>query len=475
MEGADRAAARRARLANMQKREAEKDEIGAKYRASSGKGVGQRVTEASLARLDRREGGTTGHDDEGLTVKSFSSHTAASSSSRPGVRSARQAAGEAVLTPRRTAGSAGSMSARSARLSASEKASGLSGIHDWGLLDRLAAEEQTKERTMEKQHLLEVRSRVRADLDRQMADLEIIKAREREEHERYKDAERAAVEQWQEQERAKEAMRREKRLAEQKVHQAQIAANQARREEARQMEKLQALELSHTIQQSLAHEREKAERQFGLRQVQVTDALLESSASAKVRAQEAERLAKAEEKSLESYALLRQEREQRAKDTKEKSLEGCHLTHAAAVARAEASQSAVRAEQDMRAAQMQQVWQEDLEKDAEEKARAAASRRLHQDSLRQQIALREAKKQTEREEYLNQRAAREVDAREYLTLQRQAAQTKRLREAEHVAEVQRQINLRATKQPQRPGAMSAAEVQLNRKLLDHARSAIAAR
>jgi len=351
----------------------------------------------------------------------------------------------------------------------------MSAAHDWGLLDRLAAEEQTRERTMEKKHLLEVRSRVRADLDRQMADLEIIKAREREEQERYKDAERAAMEQWQEQERAKEAMRREKRLAEQKVHEAQIAANQAKREEARQLERLQALELSHTIQQSLTHEREKAERQFGLRQVQVTDALVESSASAKLRSQEAVRLARAEEQSLESYARVRQEREQQAKEAKQRSLEGCALTHAAAVARAEANQTAVRAEQHMRVAQMQQAWQDNAEKDAEARARAAANRRMHQENLQKQIALRDAKKQTEREEFLSQRAAREVDARKYAVAQREAAEAKRLREAEHVAEVQRQINLRATQQRPRPGAMSAAEVQLNRKLLDHAHSAVAAR
>eukprot|EP00971_Amphidinium_carterae_P026769 528052-Amphidinium_carterae.1 len=56
-------------------------------------------------------------------------------------------------------------------------------------------------------------------------------------------------------------------------------------------------------------------------------------------------------------------------------------------------------------------------------------------------------------EFLSQRAAREVDARKYAVAQREAAEAKRLREAEHVAEVQRQINLRATQQRPRPGAM----------------------
>lgn len=336
---------------------------------------------------------------------------------------------------------------------------------EWSVLDSIAAELHKQDNLRARQRDLELKRKLKEDLDRQVADYKLQKERLRVEDEHFLEMEAERTKIWQlqnEQRRAEQQLK----IEEMKQHRdRQVVLNKAKSAE----EKAQEVEEKKELMKSLHHEtlRDKldTEERQKARRERAHQAFKESSEATRQRKAQADQLALLEQQQVEAYERLRAEREERRREAAEK--EQAH--------RREIEQNA-----GLRAVAMQRLSNDTESKAAAErvaKDRAAeqqeqANRKKLEDmkSQTQEYLLKQMKEkqlkkaaETEKARQLAKAQAAEVQYMEAQEKERDAFKKKLV--YDHQKELKRQIKAQARQKNQQE-AMSECELRLNKQLLE---------
>ncbi|CAJ1346686.1 unnamed protein product, partial [Effrenium voratum] len=342
---------------------------------------------------------------------------------------------------------------------------------EWSVLDKIAAELHKQDNQRAKQRDLELKQRLRQDLDKQIADEKLKQDRAKAEEQRYLQLQEEHLNNWHSRIEQRAVERLQKIEATQQERDCQLAIIRARREEEKQQEQQERKALMDSLNRDALLEKQEAEVRMKARRDQVQKAFQETSEAAMKRKELADRQAFQEQQRVEAYEQLRAEREEHRREAAEKEA---------------AQRKAIEKNAGVRAVAMQRQADDVESKAAQE--RAAKERAMEQQEQANRKKLEAMKCQTQ--EYLLQqmkekqlRKAAEAEKARCLA-QEKAAEVKNIEAKErerddfkkrmireHRSELERQIAARARLKPNKE-AMSDCELRLNKQLLEKVQLAL---
>eukprot|EP00928_Gymnodinium_smaydae_P070840 TRINITY_DN54592_c0_g1_i1.p2 TRINITY_DN54592_c0_g1~~TRINITY_DN54592_c0_g1_i1.p2 ORF type:complete len:554 (+),score=151.05 TRINITY_DN54592_c0_g1_i1:103-1662(+) len=345
---------------------------------------------------------------------------------------------------------------------------------EWAVLDKLSAHMHKQDAVRQRQREAEIQKRLREDLRRQVMDAQLKEKREKEEDLRFHQEQADATARWAEEEGAKRALAREKRLIENEERAKQVVEVQARRDVETRRLKDEAEQLQKRVHVDLEKERRRVEDEYHSRRDQQKQALIASSEAAEFRQRQVKEKEDAENASLERYEQLREARELSARRQKELQ-SGRRQMIENKGAELAGQHMAKEKEAEAKAAQEQRAKSDALARHEEQTKRRLDEQKLEtQAFLLSQMQEKQKKKQVERQRSLALRREQEVDAEDFVHLEQQRGQEKRLRNVEHKAELERQIatKMASSGAPKGSEVMSEVELRINRTLLERVNKAL---
>jgi len=392
---------------------------------------------------------------------------------RPGNLSARGRSGGAALTaPLGDSAYATSPAVRAPAACAST--SGAPGLGrpenrdtelEWSVLDKLAAQLHQKDSARAKMRELELKQKLKSDLDKQMLDTHLKQEREKQLDLQYGALADESTKQWSDQEHAKQAKKIEQIQSAKREQEEQVAKLQDKRAEEKSREQREAKEMMELANHHLERDKQLAEERLKTRFDLAQQALRESSDALVKREEQKQLLDHQEKDALEAYEKKREQREQDEGTRKQQAnILRSHREGLAAmrVATEKLSEDSVAAK----------AMEERIAKDGATELREKADRK-RLDSLRhstQEYILNQMKEKQTLKAVENEKMR--------LALQRQAENAKRVeasekeretsrrrQNCEHKVELERQIAAKASRGPGKE-VMSECELRLNRHLLE---------
>jgi len=360
------AASRREKLASIHQREKAKDLLASKYRDKYKAAAVNRsansvapMTEANLARLDGSEQRPAVLPDyEALSSRSVSAYTAGTPSEgrRTASRQGSLTARVKTPLPKSVRINEGSLSARRPReggnaamaqtqgvlgkasvldqakeelqslvlappmsppeplLERSEEADGL----EWSVLDKLAAQLHKKDTAKAKERDLELKRRLKNDLDKQVADERFKQERAKQEEDALSRMEADKMRSWAQEQEAQAQERIEKMKQQKKERDDQVIQVRARREEEKLQEQRDSNEMISSISRDIERDKQASLQRSKNRIDLAQQALKANSEAMQMRKEKQKEEAMKEKQSLEAYESLRAEREDVKKQGQEK-------------------------------------------------------------------------------------------------------------------------------------------------------------
>jgi len=462
-------------------------------------GSGASMTESNVAQLEQRlqrqarAGGAEGKDGregdvDSMSVCSVSTYTNASTLPRGArnqprrvlIGSARGSSNSGGSAPLQgSLAQAGSLSARGGVGDAAYSGGVVAASPDvqsgvnWATLDKLAADLHVRDASKKKAQELWKQQKIRADLDLQVEDAKLKRAREREaDLQHYNEV--VAKNRSKEQEDLEKAVAaREKAEGVNKERIRQIEKDRALKEETKTRAKKEIEEIMQQEAADDARDRQRAQERMQFRRQVALQALEESALSSKLREESAQKQSQREEQSLRDYARLADERKRAAKEIAEHAEAKRHhqletLTNGRLAGAKEA------AEKIAARASKEHTEKAAVERAAELAAHEKLRQKQHeiQTHIVDQIHEKKRAKQNERADRKKEGEWMENDARDYHRSEERRAVNSRLRNIEHREELERQIATRMS-QPKGKDTMSETEARLNHDLLQQVDRAIA--
>mmetsp|Transcript_30465 Transcript_30465/g.55380 ORF Transcript_30465/g.55380 Transcript_30465/m.55380 type:complete len:540 (-) Transcript_30465:122-1741(-) len=430
------------------------------------------VTEANLARLERRlwrqAQGKPPADADSASVLSISAYT--TGSGKPGSLSAR--------CPRPTTPQSvmGSLSARGVgdAAYASKQPPASPGPHDipagasldWSTLDRLAAHLHVQDSNSQRTRELELQHKLKQDLDKQVADVRMKQAKEKELDQKYLEAQTKDLQQWKthEEEKASKAMEKAKEVK--KYREVQLQQQIQKREQEKLHAKREAAELVVRIEQQNEEAKELTKQRRDIRRELAQQALVESTKCARQRSEDMQSRLTREEASIEEYSKMRKTREEKVEEETRQKVEinqkkmEIVVSDRTEIEAAKTEKEEAKSYKEMAAKNAAEAAREKANKD-----KLAEMRAQNQEFLFTQMQATAEKKRKEKEEKQRLHRVLEGDAKAYFEQERLRTGAQRQRNLEHRAELERQIETKMSNV--RPkDAMSVSEQQMNRRLLE---------
>lgn len=474
---------RRERLMNIKKREELKDVLVSKFKARYGRDGEEKnadvrsvasadihdevdnfvanagISAQNLKRLERRmhkkslmQGAGIKDDDEISIVSDYSvAHSVAGSEMSRGSR-------------------------RSNNMTRSKSASGIGmpsikeGMpiqdFDWSKLDEYASYLHEQDALRQKAGVLAMQQKLRLDLDRQVAEQRMKKQRQRDEEQKYFMNQLVEVEQWKEMERAKADELKVKAFKEKRDRDEQLQYERMLKNEEVEKRKEEEAALVEKIAREMEMEKERME----LRRQQQKAAMKKVFAeNLEENAQKAEAQARQQEADMEAMKeynrILDQQEEMRAQELqarmdKQKALMEKMKENVQKQQKKKGDEDARRAMK-----QKEEADQRAIEMERNKEAKLKEMRYDTQAFLFKQMAEKDEKKEQALELKRLQCAILEADTQEYMQMEKQKSSDRRIRNMEHRVELEEQIAERA-KEVSNKYAMSGAEINMNRQLLD---------
>lgn len=335
---------------------------------------------------------------------------------------------------------------------------------EWSVLDRLAAELHKQDNQRARQRELELKQKLRHDLDRQMADEKLKQERAKAEEQRYLQIqeEHSKIRAMELEARASARLR--KIEATQKDRDGQLALIRSQRDEEKQRQQAERQELLDSLHRDMQRDRQDAEDRLKARRDQVHKDFAETAEASKVRKAKSDELALHEQQQVEAYEKLRAHREEKRREAAEKE----------AAQRKEIEKNA-----GLRAMAMQKMADDtELKAAAERAAKELAAERQEQatrkrledmknqtqEYLLQQMKEKQLKKATEAEKARQLASAQAAEAKQLEAQEQERMARKKKMIHDHRKDLERQIAARARHVPQE--TMSDCELRLNKQLLE---------
>mmetsp|Transcript_47408 Transcript_47408/g.102115 ORF Transcript_47408/g.102115 Transcript_47408/m.102115 type:complete len:589 (-) Transcript_47408:134-1900(-) len=337
---------------------------------------------------------------------------------------------------------------------------------EWALLDKIAAQQHWKDNKLQRQRDLELKHRLKADLDRQMADTKLLKDREKMEDTMFRQLQDFDLAAWKEEEQRLHEERLQKTLMEHSDRSARVVEEAERR----RLEKLQEREeeklLLERDQEEVARQQRLAEELVGKRREQAQQLHDTSELSRSIREEQLRTHREREEKSILAYERTKAMREQKVKDQKKDESHRRQVLEAQANERALAlrlqeQQAAARTAEQL-IAQNEEV----MKREAEVKEVLAKKRHETMAFNALQMQAKQERDRAEAERLSRIRDRTESDARRFQEEQKRKADARKAQHLQNRAELERQIAKRVPLSVAGSEIMSAAEFQMNKALLD---------
>jgi hypothetical protein len=464
-------ASRKEKLMNLKKREELKDVLVSKFRVKYGKGGEEkdpdarsvasadihgevdrfisdgRVSATNLNRLERRlqKKSEKRDDDEMSMVSDYSV--------------ARSVAGSNV--------------SRGSRMAHSKSASAIGQMSlepikemDWSKLDEYASYLHEQDALRQKAGVLAMQQKLRLDLDRQFADQRMKKQRQREEEQKYFMNQLVEVEQWKEMERAKVEELKIKAQKEKRDRDEQLQYERMLKDEEKQRKKEEEAALVDKIAREMEMEKERMEKRKEQQKAAMKKVFQENLEENVLKEEQRLRQQELDNEAMKEYnRILDQQEEMRAQELqarmdKQKALMEKMKENVQKQQQKKGDEDARRA-----AKQKEEADARAIEMERNKEAKLKEMRHETQSFLFKQMSEKDEKKEQALELKRLQASILEADTQEYMQMEKQKSNDRRLRNIEHRIELEDQIADRA-KEVVRKYAMSGAEVKMNRQLLD---------
>ncbi|CAE7776384.1 unnamed protein product [Symbiodinium microadriaticum] len=315
---------------------------------------------------------------------------------------------------------------------------------EWSVLDRLAAELHKQDNQRARQRELELKQKLRHDLDRQMADEKLKQERAKAEEQRYLQIqeEHSKIRAMELEARASARLR--KIEATQKDRDGQLALIRSQRDEEKQRQQAERQELLDSLHRDMQRDRQDAEDRLKARRDQVHKDFAETAEASKVRKAKSDELALHEQQQVEAYEKLRAHREEKRREAAEKE----------AAQRKEIEKNA-----GLRAMAMQKMADDtELKAAAERAAKELAAERQEQatrkrledmknqtqEYLLQQMKEKQLKKATEAEKARQLASAQAAEAKQLEAQEQERMARKKKMIHDHRKDLERQIAAHAS-------------------------------
>jgi len=337
---------------------------------------------------------------------------------------------------------------------------------DWSKLDEYASYLHEQDALRQKAGVLAMQQKLRLDLDRQVAEQRMKKQRQRDEEQKYFMNQLVEVEQWKEMERAKAEELKIKAHKEKRDRDEQLQYERMLKSEEVERKKEEEAALVEKIAREMEMEKERME----LRRQQQKAAMkkvFQENAEENMQKEEARmKQQEADMEAMKEYnRILDQQEEMRAQELqarmdKQKALMEKMKENVQKQQKKKGDEDARRADK-----QKQEADQRAIEMERNKEAKLKEMRHDTQSFLFKQMAEKDEKKEQALELKRLQASILEADTQEYMQMEKQKSQDRKVRNIEHRIELEEQIAERA-KEPARKYAMSGAEINMNRQLLD---------
>merc|ERR1719387_1629770 len=337
---------------------------------------------------------------------------------------------------------------------------------DWSKLDEYASYLHEQDALRQKAGVLAMQQKLCLDLDRQVAEQRMKKQRQRDEEQKYFMNQLVEVEQWKEMERAKAEELKVKAFKEKRDRDEQLSYERMLKNEEVERKKEEEAALVEKIAREMEMEKERME----LRRQQQKAAMkkvFQENLEENVQKEEARmKQQEADMEAMKEYnRILDQQEEMRAQELqarmdKQKALMEKMKENVQKQQKKKGDEDARRA-----AKQKEEADQRAIEMERNKEAKLKEMRYDTQAFLFKQMAEKDEKKEQALELKRLQASILEADTQEYMQMEKQKSQDRRIRNIDHRVELEDQIAVRA-QEPMRKYAMSGAEIKMNRQLLE---------
>lgn len=421
------------------------------------------MTQKNLQRLDRRMAGQvegkTPSECDAVSEYSISAYTSSSKTPSCGSRSAR---GQGPLARM----AAKSLEERGGSETGSQSARGTKPAEDfdWSTLDKYAAHLHQQDALRQRAGQVELKNKLRSDLDQQLADRKVRKQREIEDAKAYHNAMKSDFENYQKLEEEQKKVLRDKAEKEKKERDAQLVYERNARDQEKARLDAEAHSLTNQIEQELELERQRIER----KKIDQKDYMAKVQAENQKEILQRNNAVKLEkEKDVEMMAeyvrKLEKQDEDRAKALADRMEKQKQLTERMGAAMLENAQKheeefAKRAEK-----QRKEKDEATIKYERERDQNRKKTQQQTQAFLFEQMDEKERDKKARAEQKKKQGAMLQQDTDDYYQSEQMREKSRRDKNFEHRAELEKQI---ATKAPPKRHAMSESEVAMNKALLE---------
>jgi len=455
---------RKERLMNIKKREELKDVLIYKFKEKYGdqasnasamigkevdKFVGTAsVTEANLARLERRIHKRTARPDDARSeVSNVSSYSRASRASRMSGQGMNKTAPAGALE----------MVPEDARFENFE----------WSKLDEYASYLHEQDAVRQKLGLHDMQKKLRADLDKQVADQRRKKQRQREEEQRYFHNQMVEIEQWKEMEKEREVETKEKAIKEKVDRDEQLEFERKRRD----VEIAKTEKEEKALVEKIVREMEQEKIRMVAKKVQQREAMLrimeENMEERRIKEEQKAKQQEMEIEGMREYNRILDQQEQaraealesrinRQKELMEKMKENV------------VAQQQAKGDEDARRAQKQKEERDarDVEMERNKAQKLRQMRLETQDFLFAQMEEKEARKAQAVQLKGLQARILEEDTKEYMDMEKQRSLERHRLNLEHRLELDEQMRRKKQMTQEFKYCMSENEVSMNKQLLE---------
>eukprot|EP00930_Biecheleria_cincta_P046490 TRINITY_DN32069_c0_g1_i1.p1 TRINITY_DN32069_c0_g1~~TRINITY_DN32069_c0_g1_i1.p1 ORF type:complete len:634 (+),score=156.48 TRINITY_DN32069_c0_g1_i1:118-2019(+) len=336
---------------------------------------------------------------------------------------------------------------------------------EWSVLDKVAAQLHKQETTMARQRELELRQKIRSDLDKQVADEKLKQEREKEADKQMSLMEAEASRLWSEDQVRKDQLRIELVEKQKRECQEQARLTQQRREQEKLHDRELEKDMVQRINVDLERDRRVAEERLKKSQEASQQALKESCEALKQREEEQRQISLREKQSVEAYEALYMERVEAKRQKEEQDREKRRMNELkaedlAAATRRSADQSEMKMVAD-RAAQDRAA--EIAEKANQQKLQTM--RHQTQTFLLEQIKEKHNRKAQDTERVKQFAKALEEDNAKFHAKEQEKQKFRRKVNWEHRQELEKQMKSKIGMSPNKE-CMSESELRLNKNLLE---------
>merc|ERR1719515_183850 len=338
---------------------------------------------------------------------------------------------------------------------------------EWSKLDEYASYLHEQDAMRQKLGLHDMQKKLRADLDKQVADQRRKKNRQREEEQKYFHNQMVEIEQWKEMEKERDAEMRSKAQKEKADRDEQLAFDQKRRDEelAKQEKEEKALVTK------IVREMEQEKVRMAAKKVQQREAMLrimeENMEERRIKEEQKAKQQEMEIEGMREYNRILDEQEaqraaalesriSRQKELMEKMKENVIKQQAA-----KGDEDARRAARQKEEADARAV---EMERNKEQKLRQM--RLETQDFLFAQMEEKEARKHQAMQLKSLQARILDEDTKEYMDMEKYRAVERKRQNLEHRLELDEQIRRKKQQTQEFKYCMSENEVSMNKQLLE---------